>query len=100
MGLEEERFKIEHRLLIMVKEGILKPTTINSNFVEASFAERWDNVEFYVDGVRHRPGWLAKNITNMETVRTVWSKMRDYKAKEIEELYKKVFGKDADEHGS
>ena len=100
MGLEEEKSKIEHRLLIMVKEGIIKPTTYKSTYIETAYAERWDNVEFWVDGVRHRPGWLVKNITNPETVRTTYSNMRKYKAKEIEELYKKVFGKDADEYSS
>lgn len=91
--LEEEAKTVAQKLWDAFKSGELTNDAINSNYVEFWYIEKFHNAVVHVDGVPRGPGWLAKDLgVNVETVRTVASKLRSAKAKGREQEYIKLFG--------
>lgn len=77
----------------MLKEGIIKPDTIATNFVVTEYLKRFDNVKILVNGEEHGSGWLVKNITNFETIRVTWARLRNQKGYDRAQEYKEALGK-------
>ncbi len=93
MTLEQEINQTEKNLLKMLEEGILKPDTIATNFVVPEYLKKFDNVKILVNGVEHGSGWLVQYVTNFETIRVTWARLRNQKGYDREQEYKEALSK-------
>ena len=91
MVLRDEVSIIEKNLQKALDEGKLSQDTINSNFIELWYIQEFHNAKISVNGIEHGPGWAISYLPNLETIRTVWSKLRHKKDKDREQEYKELF---------
>ena len=77
--------QIEANLRKALKDGDLQGHEYNSTFIEAWYLKKYCNVKILVNGEDHGEGWLAKNLPNWETIRVVWSHIRNEKGNKDEE---------------
>lgn len=79
MTLKEKISKVWDNLKLALKFGELSGVETNSNFIEFWYWMKYDGMKVTVKGEEFditKVGKLSKSVTNGETVRTVWSKMR------------------------
>ncbi len=71
--------EIEKNLRQSLKDGRLKLVDKNSTFVELWYLKEFCNVKILVNGEEHGIGWLKDKLPNPETLRTLWSQIRNEK---------------------
>ncbi len=77
--------EIEKNLRQSLKDGRLKLVDKNSTFVELWYLREFCNVKILVNGEDHGIGWLKAKLPNPETIRTLWSQIRNEKTNNTEE---------------
>ena len=85
MNPKKESELIEKNLRQAKKDGELKGSEFNSTFIELWYWKRHHNVKILVNGEEHGIGWLARNLPNIETIRVIWSHIRNEKEIKPEE---------------
>lgn len=81
----KDRETIEKNLRDAVKEGRLNLTAYNSNFIEMWYLMNYCDTKVIVNGEEHGPGWIAASMPNIETIRVIWSKIRNEKQNKTDE---------------
>lgn len=79
MILKEKITKVWNNLKLALKFGELSGVETNSNFIEFWYWMKYDGMKVTVKGEEFditTVGKLSKFVTNGETVRATWSKMR------------------------
>ena len=85
MTPKKESELIEKNLRQDVADGKLQGTEFNSTFIEFWYLREHCNVKILVNGEEHGDGWLARNLPNIETIRVIWSHIRNEKEIKPEE---------------
>lgn len=101
LTLKEDKNRIEKNFREEYASGELKGNETNSNYIEFRYLMKYHNVKIIVDGEVYgldRVGKLSKILPNIETIRTVCSKLRkELKLKldiESQQEFKEVMGRD------
>ena len=69
--------EIEKNLRQALKDGLIKDIDTNSTFIIAWYLKKFCKVTILVDGVEYGPGWLAARLPNWETIRVIYSHIRN-----------------------
>jgi hypothetical protein len=100
LTLKEDKKVIENNFREEYATGELIGNETNSNYVELRYLMKYHNVKIIVDGEVYgldRVGKLAKILPNIETIRTVCSKLRSELKLEkdiaSQQEFKEVMGK-------
>lgn len=72
---------IENNLRQAVKDGKLKLVDKDSSFIELWYIREFCNARVLVNGQEHGIGWLKDTLPNLETIRVIWSNIRNPKNK-------------------
>ena len=73
----KDKDEIEQNLRQALKDGLIKEVDINSTFIIAWYLKKFCKVTILVDGEEYGPGWLAARLPNWETIRVIYSHIRN-----------------------
>lgn len=73
---------IEKNLKKALEDGKIKTVDTDSSFIELWYIREFCNAKVLVNGEERGIGWLSRELPNLETIRVVWSKIRNAKNSE------------------